>query len=325
MAVIAVALAGAAALALILATQAPRTGPPPSSNPSELSRPTGSSASPSASVARPSGSANETQPSPSSSTISHVYLIVLENHSYGDIVGDDDAPYLASLEERFGLATQYRAVAHPSQPNYLALFSGSTQGVEDDDVHDLDTRNLADLLEPAGRTWRVYAENVPGDCFRGADASDGPDGPGTYARKHEPAISFADISGDPARCANITDLSAFDPDKADFELIIPNLCHDMHDCAIGMGDDWLSSFVPQITDSASWRDGGTLFITFDESDDSSDPRVATYVVSPRTPAGFRSDTPHNHESIIRTIEVNWGLGCLAAECDASPMMEFFGG
>jgi hypothetical protein len=310
------ALAGATALAVSLASQAPRTGPTTLA-PSRL---------PSPSVHSPSvtGSPGGTLRS-SPAGLGHVYLIVLENHSYEDIAGDKDAPYLGTLAERFGLATQYDAVAHPSQPNYLALFSGSTHGVDDDGVHDLGSRNLADLLEEAGRTWHVYAENVPGDCFRGSEASGGPDGRGTYARKHEPAISFTDISGDPARCANITDLSSFDPAAADFELIVPNLCHDMHDCPVRTGDDWLSSLVPRITDSASWRDGGVLFITFDETDEASDERVATYVVSPRTPAGFRSDTPHSHYSLLRTIETSWGLGCLAEDCQANTLTEFLGG
>jgi acid phosphatase len=327
MVLIGLALVGAAALALILATQGPRPpSGPTGSNPTEPRRPSGSSVSPLPTSAGPSRGVKPSESAPPSSTeAGHVYLIVLENHSYDDIVGSDDTPFLGSLAERFGLASRYEAVAHPSQPNYLALFSGSTQGVDDNEIHDLRARNLGDLLERAGRTWRVYAENVPPTCFQGAEASDGPDGRGTYARKHEPAISFTDISADAERCANITPLSSFDPAAADFELIIPNLCHDMHDCSRRIGDDWLRSFVPRITTSASWRDGGVLFITFDESDEESDQRVATFVISPRTPPGFRSDTAHTHYSLLRTIEATWDLGCLAEECHSSTMAEFLGG
>src|SRR2546421_2778766 len=108
-----------------------------------------------------------------------VWLIVLENRSYGQLIGDDDAPSINALASRFGLATDYHGVARPSQPNYLALISGSTQGVKDDDVHDLDAKTLLDQLEAAGHSWHVYAENVPAGCYRGATARNGPDGDGT--------------------------------------------------------------------------------------------------------------------------------------------------
>ncbi len=252
----------------------------------------------------------------------HVYLIVMENHGLSSVLGNAAAPYLNSLIARYGLATDYRAVAHPSEPNYLALFSGSTQGVTDDGVHDISARTIADQLDAAGRSWRVFAQNVPPDCFQGYSASGGPDGPGTYARKHEPAISFTGISGNAARCANITDFARFDPAAADYELIIPNMCNDMHDCGVAQGDQFLSGFVPRILESAAWRQGGVLFITWDEGS-GSEP-VATLVIAPDVRAGFRSSAPHDHYSLLRTIEDAWGLPCLANACHANAMAEFFG-
>ena len=251
----------------------------------------------------------------------HVYLIVMENHGLSGILGNGAAPYLNSLIARYGLATDYRAVAHPSEPNYLALFSGSTQGVTDDGVHNIATVTIADQLGAAGRTWRVFAQNVPPDCFQGYSAGGGPDGPGTYARKHEPAISFTGISGNAARCANITDFAHFDPASADYELIIPNMCNDMHDCGVAQGDRFLAGFVPRIVDSAAWQRGGVLFITWDEGS-GSEP-VATLVIAPGVPAGFRSNVPHDHYSLLRTIEDAWGLPCLAHACSANAMAEFF--
>ena len=153
---------------------------------------------------------------------SHVYLIVMENKSYDDIVGNSSAPYINSLIATYGLATNYSGVAHPSEPNYLALFSGSTQGVTDDGTYNFDGQNLADQLEAHGKTWQVFAQNVPLNCATGATATGGEDGTGTYARKHEPAISFTDIRTAPARCSHITDFTHFDPAAADFEFIAPN-------------------------------------------------------------------------------------------------------
>ena len=256
----------------------------------------------------------------------HAYLIVLENRDRDEVLGSPKAPFLNSLVADYGLASNYDAIRHPSQPNYLALFSGSPQGVTDNDRHDLAGRNLADQLEAKGRTWRVFAENYPGGCFAGKTASGGVDGPGTYARKHNPAISFTDISSDPARCANITDFAHFDPTAADFELIVPNLCHDMHDCSLAKGDAWLQGFVPRILDSPGWKDGGALFITFDESssDASAHNRVLTVVVAPGMTPGFDSSVHYTHYSLLRTIQQAWDLGCLDESCEANDMVEFFG-
>jgi hypothetical protein len=258
-------------------------------------------------------------------TLKHVWVIVLENHGLSSVIGDPSAPYLTSLAARYGLATDYLAVARPSQPNYIALFGGSTHGIADNANHDLTGPNLADQLDAQGLTWRIFAQNVPSGCFTGAEASGGADGPGTYARKHEPAISFTSISSDPARCANITDFSHFDPAAANFEFIVPNLCNSMHDCSVKVGDGFMADFVPRILDSAAFRDGGALFITFDEGGPGGDQHVATIVVGKDVPPGMRSSIAHTHYSLLRTVEDTWGLGCLDESCDANNLAEFFGG
>jgi hypothetical protein len=255
---------------------------------------------------------------------SHIYLIVMENKEYGSIVGNTAAPYINSLIHRYGLATNYDAVAHPSEPNYLALFSGSTQGVSDDAVHTFASRNLADQLDAHGRSWRVFAENVPLGCSNAVSAAGGEDGFGTYARKHEPAISFSDISRSSSRCARITDFSHFSPTAASFELIVPNMCNDMHDCSVATGDSFLAGFVPRITRSAAFATSA-LFLTWDEGSTSTagGGHVATLVVSPKVAPGTRSATRHDHYSLLRTIENSWSLGCLANSCQTNDLREFF--
>ena len=257
--------------------------------------------------------------------LGHVWVIVLENKAFEQVIGSSDAPYLNELAGTSGLATDYLAVTHPSQPNYLALFSGSTQRVTDNEPHDIDAANLAEQLDAAGRSWHVYAENVPPDCFTGVTAEGGADGPGTYARKHDPAISFTSISEDRAACSNIGPLTGFDPGAADFNLIIPDLCHDMHDCPTADGDAWLRDFVPRILESAAWRDGGALFVTFDEGlDSSASPnRVATIVSSPLVRPGTTSAVPHTHYSLLRTIQDGFGLDCLEESCSANTLGELF--
>ena len=290
-----------------------------------------------------SSAATPTQPPPSLSSqprtpiesssasplpdFTQVYVIVLENEEYGSIAGSAQAPYLNSLIVDGGLAANYFGVAHPSQPNYLALFSGSTQGVTDDGSHDLPGTNLADQLEAAHKTWSVFAQDYPGGCFTGSTKGGGGEGigkAGSYARKHDPAISFTDISSNAARCARIASLAAFDPAAADFELIVPNQCNDMHSCPVSDGDAFLGTFVPRITSSAAFA-GSVLFITTDEgtSSQGGGGQVATVVVSPLGRPGFTSTVRHDHYSLLRTIEDAWGLACLGQACSATNMAEFF--
>ncbi len=256
----------------------------------------------------------------------HVFVIVMENEEASSIIGNPAAPYINSLASRYGLATDFTAVAHPSEPNYLALWSGSTQGVTNDGVYDFSSgTTLADQIEASGRSWHVAAQNVPLGCFTGYSASGGPDGSGTYARKHEPAISWTSVSANPARCARITDFSHFDPNRGSFWLIVPNLCNDMHDCSVATGDAFLKGWLPTILDSPAFADG-VVFLTWDEGSSSigGGGRVATLVISPLARAGFTSATHHTTYSILRTIETAWHLPCLANACDAGDLREFFG-
>ena len=258
---------------------------------------------------------------------SHIYVIVMENHEYGSIVGSSHAPYINALIRHYGLATNYTAVAHPSEPNYLALWGGSTFGVHDDAIHNIAGRNLSDQLGAHRRTWHVYAQDLPKVCSTVASASGGVDlvgAAGEYVRKHEPAISFTDISHYPTRCSRITRLSTFSPTAANFELIVPNMINDMHDGSIAQGDAFLKAFVPRIKNSTAFQNS-LLVITWDEGSTSlgGGGKVATIVISPRTTAGKRSAIAHNHYSLLRTIEDAWGLGCLNKTCTANDMREFF--
>jgi hypothetical protein len=256
---------------------------------------------------------------------SHVYLIVMENQEYNAIVGNPNLPYLNSLIARYALATNYHAIAHPSQPNYIALFSGSTQGVQDDDVHNLDAPNLADQLEATGKSWRLYAQNVRSGCFTSDGSSNHAEGPGLYVRTHNPAISFNSISGSASRCANIQGLSQFDPAAADYEFIAPDACNDMHDCSAATGDQFLAGFVPKILNSSAWQQGGVLFIVWDEgtSNQGGGGHIPLLVISNLVPRGYQSSLEHDHYSLLRTIEDAWALPCLEQACSANNLGEFF--
>jgi hypothetical protein len=255
----------------------------------------------------------------------HVFVLVMENEESASIIGNSAAPYVNSLATQYGLATGYTGVAHPSEPNYLALWSGSTQGVTNDGVYNFSSGStLADQVDASGRSWHVAAQNVPLGCYTGATASGGADGTGTYARKHEPAISWTSVSGNAGRCANITDFSHFDPNAGNLWFIVPNLCNDMHDCPIATGDAFLQGFVPKILNSSAFANG-VLYLTFDEGTTTTGGggKVATLVISPLAKPGFTSATAHSHYSLLHTIQLGWGLPCLANACAANDLREFF--
>ncbi|MGZ6314090.1 MAG: alkaline phosphatase family protein [Candidatus Limnocylindrales bacterium] len=254
----------------------------------------------------------------------HVYVIVMENKEYSSIVGSAAAPYINSLIARYGLATNFYGETHPSEPNYIAMTSGGLQGTNSDGHYDLDVSNLFDQIEASGRTWHVYAQGYPGHCYTGSSFSAGVDGlgaAGEYARKHNPAISYTSISGNPTRCAAITGLAGFDPAAADFEFIAPNQINDMHSSSTGVGDAWLKTFVPQITDSAAFA-GSVLFITWDEGDSSlhGGGHIATIAVSPGIPPGSRQDAQTNHYSLLRTVELAWGMPFLGQAGTANTLI-----
>jgi acid phosphatase len=261
--------------------------------------------------------------------IRHVWWILMENHEYDTIIGNGQAPYLNALVARYGLTTNYYATSHPSEPNYVALVAGSTLGASSDGVYDLAQPSLFSQLAGARRSWRVYAQDDRAGCFTGTTAGGGPDGPGaagTYARKHNPAISFTSVAGNPAQCRNIQPLGAFDPGAAAFEMIIPNLTNDMHDGSIGQGDAFLRAFVPQIIASPAFRAGGVLFITFDEGGSNAGSlgdgggHVATLIISPGVAHGYRYRAYADHWSLLRTTEGLLGLSCLANACRRMPIV-----
>ena len=124
---------------------------------------------------------------PNVPSFDHVIVVVFENKDRADVVGSTAAPTFNSLGRRYAELVGYRAVAHPSLPNYLALVSGSTHGIHDDCTDCVvNAVSLADTLALAHRTWKTYAEGLPSPGFTGA-------GSGTYAKKHDPFLYFANV------------------------------------------------------------------------------------------------------------------------------------
>ena len=185
---------------------------------------TGSSvaARPSASGASPSAGAQPAAvPGPA-----HTVVVVMENHSYADIIGNPAAPFINDLARRGALFTRSYAITHPSEPNYLALFSGSTQGVTDDGCpYRFTAPNLAADLIKAGKSFAGYAEDLPGAGSPVCSA-------GEYARKHVPWTDFRNVPGSVSLPYTSFPATAFARLPA-VSFVIPNLCHDVHNCHVG--------------------------------------------------------------------------------------------
>jgi acid phosphatase len=249
----------------------------------------------------------------------HVVVIVMENKEAGEVVGNTDAPTFASLSRRYASLRNYYGVAHPSLPNYLALVSGSTQGITDDCTDCAVTApSLADTLAAAHKTWKTYAEGLPYPGWLGADL-------GRYAKRHDPFAYFTSVTSIRARRRRIVPLAQLRRDLAqgalpDFALVAPDLCHDMHDCSIATGDAWLGRFLPPLLKSPQLADS-VVFVTFDEGATNlgGGGHVTALALGPLVRRGSGTSARLDHYSLLRTVEDGLGLPQLGASATASPI------
>jgi hypothetical protein len=254
---------------------------------------------------------------------SHVFVIIFENHEYGEIIDNASAPFFNMLARNYGLGTNYDGIMHPSLPNYMALTGGRTVFTNDCQGCTTSAASIADQVEQSGRTWRGYMETMPSPCGT-ADA-------GAYAQKHNPFIHYSVILNDAQRCqANVIPKTPLlghlaSGDVANYTWITPNLCNDMHDCSIAVGDTWLKKYVTAILASPAWDASSAIFITFDEGTSSTGGggRIPLIVVSPRTRAGTVVSSAYTHYNLLATVEEAWGLPRLGHASGAAVMREFF--
>ncbi len=245
----------------------------------------------------------------------------MENKESGEVIGSRQAPYVNRLARRNGLATASFAITHPSLPNYLALTSGSTHGIDSDctDCH-IAGRNLVDQLEGASISWKAYMEDLPRPCFLGA-------GSRGYVQKHDPFVYYDNVRNSPARCRKVVPFTQLSRDLhagtlPTFSFISPNLCHDTHDCGVSTGDSSLARLLPSLLRELGPH--GYLVLTWDEG--SSDRgccagarggHIATIVAGPDVRRGARDGVPVDHYGVLRTIESSLSLPPLGAAADPS--------
>src|SRR5213083_1905009 len=279
----------------------------------------------------------------SSAPFQYIVTILMENNGLCDVTpslvsgcgsSSIPSPYLTTLAQTYGFNTHYTGISHPSEPNYVALFGGSTLGISSDGncCFQLNAPNLVDRLEAAGLTWKAFAEDASGS----GTCSVMPPREGD----HYPFLDFSDMKTS-ARCANmLTTTSPLDPEFVgalngaalpNYVWLTPNDTDNMHSSSVGVGDAYLATLVPLILSSRMFTtQKAALFIVFDEGSDvcptgnSSDCVVAEWA-GPAVKKAYSSSTSYNHYSYLSTLEAAWNLPSLTSnDASATSMTEFFG-
>jgi hypothetical protein len=246
----------------------------------------------------------------------HVVVVVFENKESSNVLGNRAAPTFNSYARRYANLTRYYGVTHPSLPNYLALVSGSTHGITTDCTSCVvSTKSLADTIEASGRTWKTYAEGLPAAGYLGASR-------GRYAKKHDPFAYFRDVAANPSRRARIVPLSRLAVDLSagalpNFSLVVPDLCHSMHDCSVAVGDVWLRRNVSPLLALPN----SVVFVVFDEGSTGSrgGGHTAALALGTMVRPGSRVTRVTGHYGLLRTIEQAWGLPLLGRSAGAAPI------
>ena len=295
---------------------------------------------------------NAATSAPKYTPVRRVFVYVMENTSYNDVVGNKDAPYLNGLIKKYALATNFTATGHASLDNYIAMTSGqppnpATSGdcfFYGSPLCIQDVPSIADQMEQAGRDWRGYMDAMPAPCAHTAENTPEESQVG-YTPRHNPFVYYRSIVDDEARCRkHVVPLTELWRDQKagrvpDYVFITPDTCHDGHDsgagCSEGGGVKEADSFarrtVPRILADKSFREGGLLVLTFDEGGvvDDDTPlsaqsggldfggHIFTLLVSPNVTPGAKLADPYNHYSLLKTVEDVFCLPYLGGAANAS--------
>ena len=252
----------------------------------------------------------------------HIVMVIEEKHSYSQIIDSPDAPYINRLAAQSAVFTQSFGVTHPSQLNYLALFSGSTQGITDNSCpHTFTTPNLGHALLAAGLTFAGYSEDLPsvGSLICSV---------GLYARKHNPWVNWQDSVDNGLPSTANAPMTSFPTDYTKLptmSVIVPNQVNDMHNGEdpdrIQTGDRWLREHLDAYVQWAQ-EHNSLLIVTWDEDKKKENNRIVTLFVGPMVQAG-RYDQRITHDNVLRTIEDLYGLSHAGASADAAPITKIW--
>jgi len=255
----------------------------------------------------------------------HVVIVIEENKAYTQIIGSPSAPYINTLAAAGALMTQSYGITHPSQPNYIAFFAGSTLGVTTNNMYphsQFTAPNLGANIRAAGLTFGGYSETLPEIGWDGESAGDAIIG--FYKRKHNPWANWQDATlplppNKVPLSVNMrwTDFPTDYSTLPTLSIVVPNQNHDMHDGTILQGDQWLQQ---NLSAYAAWamNHNSLLIVHFDEDDSAHANRIATIFYGPMIVPGQYSQVI-NHYNFLRTLEDMFGLPHAAGTIAAAPI------
>ncbi|HEY8080270.1 MAG TPA: alkaline phosphatase family protein, partial [Labilithrix sp.] len=295
-------------------------------------------------------SGNPPPPPPATGAMKTVFVVMMENHSWGTIKASKSAGYINTLAMQGAHAENYYTPAgnHPSEPNYIWLEAGDNLGITTDDPpatnHKSTTDHLVTQLEAKGVTWKAYSEDITaGTCPLAAS--------GLFDPKHTPMLFFDDVTGTNnasyKRCTDhVVPYTQLADDIAknqvpQYAFITPNLCDDMHGETFGTtcnsvfsdtikaGNDWLQNEIPKIQASQAYKDDGVIFLLWDEGDETGFPPVGSdgpipfIVLGPKVKPGYVLNTKVTHSALLRTIQTIFGVPYLRGAMTSPDLAEVF--
>jgi phospholipase C len=267
----------------------------------------------------------------------HVAIVVLENASYPDVIGNASMPYLNSLASQYSSLASYYANAHPSIPNYFMLTAGNSETLDDSFSGTVTDDNLVREIVAKGLTWKAYEESIPSVGYLGGDS-------GLYYERHDPLSYFSDVRNTPAQAANIVPFSQLAVDMSsgslpNFMWITPNGLDNAHDCPssnsgcslssrLTTADNWLKTNIQPLLSNPSFSANGLLIVVFDEGEDTDldhvGGHVACLLAGTHVKTNYSSNATYQHQDTLSLIghalKVNSipGLGA-----SGGSMLEFF--
>lgn len=274
-------------------------------------------------------------------TASPVVVVALENESYSDVVGSASMPYYNSLISKYALTGNFYADVHGSFPDYAMLTSGELitaagWGLPSDFPISID--NIVREMVKAGKTWKVYAENLPSVGYTGGDQW-------PYVKRHNPFAYMTDVVG----TSQANNLVPFNPNWSsavssntlpNFSFVIPNIVNDGNECPdgtlncpnstrIGDVDQWLQANIAPLFQNQAFQSGGVLILWWDEGDAADTAnnggRLANLLAGPRVKNNYVSKTFYRHEHVLRTVEELLGINKVGCTIYVYSMSDLFQG
>jgi len=279
----------------------------------------------------PTSTTPTTPTTPSTAPFGHVFLVALENANYTDAIGSSSMPYLNSLANKYGLATQYYADTHPSIGNYLMWTTGQILTNDDSQTpltFPVSVDNAVRELIASGKSWKQYTESIPSVGYIGGDSSCCG---GQFYTRHAP-LPFMTDAQMASQLTNIVPFTQLATDLSSSTLpyygfITPNGCNDGHDCGLDVADNWLKTNIDPLINSSQFQKDGLLVIAFDESGNDNTHgggHVAAVIISPFAKGSYQSATVYQHESVLRLMLEGLGVKTLPGAAATAPKMwEFF--